>query len=104
VKEVKFVVMQTKISLARVMVYQSVGFLAIIALSWFVELTGLHRLVLGDHPYISDFRESTLEMLLALGVWLLVATHTRRLLNHVRYLEGFMRVCAWCHRIDHDGC
>ena len=95
--------MQTKISLSKVMLYQGAGFLAIIALSWFVELTNLRCLVLGKHPYISDFRESTLEMLLVLAVWLLVATHTRRLLNHARYLEGFMRVCAWCHRIDDDG-
>ena len=102
VVKVQFVVMPTKISMPKVVVYQSFGFLAIIALSWFVELTGLHRLILGDHPYISDFRESTLEMLLVLGVWLLVATHTRRLLNHARYLEGFMRVCAWCHRIGQD--
>ncbi len=94
-------VMQTKFPLSKVMLYQSAGFLAVIGLSWFVEVTGLRALVLGDHPYISDFRESTLEMLLVLGVWLLVATSTRRILTHARYLEGFMRVCSWCHHIDY---
>ncbi len=93
--------MQTKFPLSKVMLYQGVGFLAVIALSWFVELTGLRGLVLGGHPYISDFRESALEMLLVLGVWLLVATSTRRILTHARYLEGFMRVCSWCHHIDY---
>jgi hypothetical protein len=94
--------MQTKFPLSKVMLCQSAGFLAVIALSWFVEVTGLRSLVLGDHPYISDFRESTLEMLLVLGVWLLVATSTRRILTHARYLEGFMRVCSWCHHIDYN--
>ena len=95
--------MQTKFPLSKVMLSQGVGFLAVIALSWFVELTGLRTLVLGSHPYISDFRESTLEMLLVLGVWLLVATSTRRILSHARYLAGFMRVCSWCHHIDYKG-
>lgn len=94
--------MQTKFPLSKVMLYQSAGFLAVIGLSWFVEVTGLRTLVLGDHPYISDFRESALEMLLVLAVWLLVATSTRRILSHARYLEGFMRVCSWCHHIDYN--
>jgi hypothetical protein len=80
-----------------------VGFLSIIALSWFVEWIGLRKWVLGNHPYISDFRESTLEMLLVLGVWFIVASCTRRLLNHARFLEGFTRVCSWCHHINHKG-
>ena len=93
--------MQTQISFSKVMWYQSAGFLGIIALSWLVEFTGLHNLVLGHHPYISDFRESTLEMLLVLGVWLLVMGSTRRLLRHARHLQGFMRICSWCHQVDY---
>lgn len=93
--------MQTQIPFSKVMWYQSFGFLAIVALSWFVEITGLRSLVLGNHPYISDFRESMLEMLLVFAVWLLVMGSTRRLLRHALYLQGFMRVCAWCHRVDY---
>ena len=86
-----------------VLLYQSMGFLALIALCWLDELVGLRSLVLDNHPFISDFRESTLEMLLILGVWLIVAGSTRRLLARVRHLEGFMKVCAWCRRIEyHD--
>ena len=95
--------MERKSPHSRVLFYQAVGFLSIIALSWFVEWTGLRKWVLGNHPYISDFRESTLEMLLVLGVWFIVASSTRRVLNHMRHLEGFMRVCSWCHHIDYKG-
>ncbi len=96
-------VMEKKSPHSRVLFYQAAGFLSIIALSWLVEWTGLRKWVLGNHPYISDFRESTLEMLLVLGVWFIVTSSTRRVLNHMRHLEGFMRVCSWCHHIDYKG-
>lgn len=95
--------MEKETRLSKVLLYQSVGFLVIIALCWVIELTGLHKLVLGNHPYISDFRESTLEMLLILGVWLVVAGFTRRILRRVKHLEGFLRVCAWCRHIHYHG-
>jgi hypothetical protein len=97
------IVKKSKSPYAKILAYQALGFLAIIGLSWFVELTDLRKWVLGDHPYISDFRESALEMLLVLGVWFIVTASTRRLLNRVSYLEEFMRVCSWCHHIDFQG-
>jgi hypothetical protein len=95
--------LEAKVPLAKVLVYQSVGFIAIIAVCWFIELTDLHKLVLGGHPYISDFRESVLEILLVLAVWFLVAASTRRILVHARNLENYIRICAWCHNIDYKG-
>ena len=95
--------MENKAPQSKVLLYQSAGFLAIIALSWLDELLSLPSLILQDHPYIANFHESTLEMLLVLAVWLLVSNSTRRLLGHVQYLHGFMRVCAWCRRIRYKG-
>lgn len=86
--------------LSKVMLYQSVGFIVIIALIFLDELLALPSLIFGEHALISDFRESSIKMLLILAVWFLVAGSTRRILAHVRYLEGFMRICAWCHHID----
>ena len=82
-----------------ILLYQSVGFIALMALSWFDEVIGLRSLVFGSNPYISDFRESTLEMLFVLGVWFVVIGATRRLLTRVSDLEKYLRVCAWCHRV-----
>ncbi|HMJ90285.1 MAG TPA: hypothetical protein VK530_10735 [Candidatus Acidoferrum sp.] len=95
--------MQEKLGLNKLVVSQSVGFLAIIAISWIDELVGLRSLILGNHPYISDFRESTLEMLFVFAVWLIVVGTTRRLFARVRHLEKFLRVCAWCRRVGADG-
>jgi hypothetical protein len=95
--------MKKKLPIAKVLLFQSLGFVAIIVLSWINELLGLRTLILGDHPYISDFRESTLEMLFVLAVWLIIVGSTRRVLARVNHLEGFMRVCSWCRRIGSEG-
>jgi hypothetical protein len=83
----------------KILLYQSAGFLAIVLLSWFDEFAHLRSLILGSHPYISDFRESTLEMLFVLMVWFLVMGYTRRLMQRLDQLEAFLRVCSWCRRI-----
>jgi hypothetical protein len=49
------------------------------------------------------FRRTTLDVLIVLAVWFLVSASTHRILERVRYLEQFMRVCAWCRRIDYKG-
>lgn len=95
--------MQAKAGFFKVFICQSAGFIALIGLSWLNECVGLRALVLGHQPYIPDFRESALEMLFALTVWLLVLGATRRIMARVHQLEGVTRVCAWCHRVGTDG-
>ena len=89
--------------IAKILLYEAIGFLAIILCSWVVEVTDLRTFILGEHPYISDFKESSFEMLIVLAVWLVVAGCTRKLLQRVSYLEKFMRVCAWCRHIHFKG-
>jgi hypothetical protein len=89
--------------LARIVVYQNVGFLAVIILCFLDELLQLPSLIFSDHPFNFLYRRPTLEMLLFLAVWLLVSNSTRRLLKQVRQLEDFLRVCSWCRRIDYKG-
>jgi hypothetical protein len=87
----------------KILLYQSVGFLAIIALSWLDEWLGLSSLIFGNQSYLPEFHVTALEMLFALVVWLLVTTSTRRVLDRMRYLEKFMKLCAWCHRVEYHG-
>ena len=93
--------MQKSSYLTKIVFIQNLGFLAIIVLCYLDELLRLPTLVFSDHPFV--FRRSTLEMLLFFAVWLLVSRSTRRLLKRIRQLEEFMRVCAWCRRIDYKG-
>jgi len=92
---------QKPVPISRVLQVQSLGFLVIIAVSFLNEFFGLRSLILRNHPYISEFGETALEMLLVLAVWFLVVGATRRVIQRVHYLEGFPRVCAWCHHIWH---
>lgn len=95
--------MDRSAKLSKIILYQNVGFLVVIALGFLDEMTRLSVLVFGDRSAVWEFRRSTLAMLLVLTVWFLVSRSTRRILDRLRYLEKFMRVCAWCHDVNHKG-
>jgi len=81
------IVVQKPVPISKVLRVQSLGFLAIIAVSLLNEFFDLRSLILENHPYISEFGASALEMLLVLAVWFLVVGATRRVLQRVHYLE-----------------
>jgi len=93
--------MKMNSKLTRIVVYQNLGFLGIMAIGYLDELIKLPALIFSGEPFV--FSRSTLDMLIVLAVWLLVSASTRRILERVRYLEKFMRVCGWCRRIDYRG-
>ena len=93
--------MQKSLYLTRIVFVQNLGFLAIIVLCYLDELLKLPAWVFYGDPFV--FSRSTVEMLLFFAVWLLANSSTRRLLKQIRQLEDFMRVCAWCRRIDYRG-
>lgn len=95
--------MKMNSQLSKIVLYQNLGFLGIIALCFLDDLTRLPSLIFSDHPFAFVFRRTTLEMLLVLAVWFVVSASTRRILEHVRYLEKFLRVCSWCRRINYQG-
>src|ERR1022692_614190 len=95
--------MKMNLPLTRIIIYQNLGFLGIIALCYLDDLLKLPSLIFSVHHFVILHRRTTLEMLLVLGVWFVVTASTRRILNRIRYLEEFMRVCAWCRRINYHG-
>jgi hypothetical protein len=95
--------MEKRVQPDRILISQSVGFLAIIAVCLFDDWAGLSALVFQDQAGIVNFREFALKMLVILCVWLIVGGSTRRILVESRHLAAFMRVCAWCRRIEHQG-
>lgn len=89
--------------LTKITLYQNIGFLTILALCYLDDLLKLPLLIFSDHPLVVIYRRSTLEILLVLTVWFVVSASTRRIVERIRYLEQFTRVCAWCRRIDYKG-
>jgi hypothetical protein len=92
--------MKKSSQLTRIVLYQNLGFLAIMAISYLNELLKLPSLIFTD-PLQFLYSRPALEILLVLAVWLLVSTSTHRVLQRVSYLEKFMRVCAWCRQINY---
>lgn len=95
--------MKKNLRLTRILLYQHFGFLAIITICWLNELLKLPSLIFSNHPFTFVFRKSTLDMLLVLAIWLLVSGVTRRMLERLQYLEGFLRMCSWCRRMHYHG-
>jgi hypothetical protein len=86
---------------SRVLWYECAGFGLIIFLSWLNELVDLARYLMGGTGHSVDARKGVVLTLVVLLVWLVVFRLTRRLVEHLHYLEGFLRVCAWCRKIGH---
>ena len=93
--------MKKNSQLSRIVLYQNLGFLAIMTICYLNELLQLPSLIFSGHPFAFVFRRSTLDILLVLAVWFLVSTSTRRILERINYLEKFMRVCSWCRQINY---
>lgn len=78
---------------------QALGFACIVCLLWVDEAFHLPALVFGDSVGLGDWRESALESLLVCVVAVLTLRNSRRLLQRIRYLEGFTRMCSWCRKV-----
>ena len=85
---------------SRVLLYETLGFLAIIILSWLDELIGLPYLLFGGAPHHPDFRESAMETVAVLFIATPILLLSRRLVSRLFYLETFLKICAWCKRVD----
>lgn len=93
--------MQTSRPGSQVVWLELVGFALIIALSWANELAGLTRLLLGGNQQ-NDWRESVIETLVVIVVAVPVVAFTRRIVSRLHYLEGFLRVCSWCKKLNRN--
>ena len=83
----------------RILWYQAAGFTTIILLSWVDELLRLPYHLFGGTPH-SEWRESVVETVVVLLVWASVFRLTRTMLRRLHYLEGLLRMCAWCRKVD----
>lgn len=79
--------------------YECFGFGLILLLSWLNKVVDLPSLVVGGELHASKWRDSAIETVLILLIWTFVHSLTRRLMARLHYLEGMLRVCAWCRKV-----
>ncbi|MBU0495092.1 MAG: hypothetical protein KKA73_05025 [Chloroflexi bacterium] len=82
----------------RVIAYEVVGFGLIILLLWADEWLDIPHL-LGAMATPANWVESAVESALVLILGVLVIWASWRFLKHIRYLEGFVPMCAFCKRV-----
>jgi len=94
--------MRAQTHISRILWLEIIGFLIIIALSWAHELTNVTHSIIGVE-YVPDWVEAATETAMVGVVAIPVIILTNRLVSRLYQLEGFLRVCAWCKKMDHDG-
>jgi hypothetical protein len=83
----------------QIIYYELFGFCLLIAITWMDELLDIPQHLFGGQPTAFNITESIFESLLILIVGLLVILSTSKLLHKIRYLEGFLPICASCKKI-----
>jgi hypothetical protein len=78
------------------------GFTIIIAIVWLVELVRLPHLLLGE-PAVFHWPRVLIRTAVLLLIWFWLHRTTRRLLQRLRELEDYLRVCSWCRKVGHEG-
>ena len=82
-----------------ILLYEAIGFLTLMVLAWANEIFDIPHLILGSPPTKVNVREALFESGCVLVLGVIVMAITRKFLNHIRYLEGFVVVCAFCKKV-----
>ncbi len=91
--------MQTQLRASRIIWYEAVAFLAIIAFSWAHALSGLEGLVFDRVAGPINWKSPILDTIFTILVGTPAILLSWRLSKRLHYLEEFLRVCAWCQRV-----
>jgi hypothetical protein len=83
----------------RILRYEIIGFGLLIVISWLDEIVGISAAIFGT-PHLPDYREAMIETLFTVVVCVPVLIRTKWITDRLIYLEGMLRVCAWCGRVD----
>ena len=93
--------MQVQKSGSKVLWVECFGFGLILLLAWVNKVVDLPSLLVGGDTHASKWRDSAMETFLILLIWAFVHSLTQRLVARLHYLEGMLRVCAWCRKVGH---
>jgi len=94
--------MKVRKSGSRVLWYESLGFGLILFLSWLNKFVDLPHLLTASDARLTKWRDGFIETLLILLTWAFVYSLTKRLVERLHYLEGMLKICAWCRKVGHE--
>src|SRR5256885_6448816 len=88
---------------SRILWYESIGFVFLIVLAWIDEFEGSAQVLFGGAQHTRDWRDSALQTLVIVYIWAIVWGLTRKLIERVHDLGTFLKLCAWCRKVGHNG-
>jgi hypothetical protein len=83
----------------RVLLYEVVAFTFLLIAIWTGSL--LPMLLRGRTTM--EWEDPILETIVLVLVAVPTLILSKRILDRLHYLEGFLRLCAWCHRVNVNG-
>ena len=90
--------MNSPLSANRIIWHEIAAFSLILLISWANELGDLTQRLIGGSAS-SNWREAVVESTITLAVAIPTILLSWRLSRRLHYLEGFLRVCAWCRKV-----
>ncbi len=91
--------MNTKTYISRILWFEGIGFSINIFFLWLIEFFD-SPVDPAQGTIFFNWRECLIESVLIALVAVPVIFFTRRWLSRLYYLEGFLRICAWCKKIE----
>ena len=85
-----------------VLYLEIIGFSLILFMQWLDEAYLVPEHLIPDWVAPGAWHEAILSSLVLIAVAVPVVLLTARLLRRLFYLESFVRICAWCRKINVD--
>lgn len=86
----------------KALVWQSVGFLIMVVLTWSDALFDLAHAILGFPHRPMDLNRTALVTAIILMLWMISGYRIYVVVSRLSYLENFLHVCAWCRKIEYQ--
>ncbi len=86
----------------KALLWQSLGFLIIIVLTWSDALFDLAHAILGLPHREEDLNRTAITTIVILLLWIISGYKIYRVVSRLSYLESFLHVCAWCRKIEYQ--
>ncbi|SRR6056297_1323922 len=87
----------------KILIFESIGFGLIIIFLWLEEILDIPHYIMGAPPTHVNLSECLLETIVIMILYGIIMYYTIKFMAKIRYLEGFLRVCSFCKRIEVDG-
>ena len=87
----------------RIIVYELLGFGVVIFFLWMDEVFDFPRSVFGGEKTPVNIEEVFIEAVVVFCLAVIVVGNTVKMLNRIKYLEGFLKICSHCKKIEKDG-